>query len=561
MCAAVFCIACALGLVLTHLIRKPARLWRLKFRGKYWSRNPVVPLIDWSIDWLIDWLIDWFTLEIAFGRLSDWLIDFTWVVAFSWLIVRSIDWLMAVCLQEEVERQRREWELSRLELAKSERIKSEEDASDPFLVSRSLLDPKVGTSAQSECTPLRQRSARRTAAGLSASPSPLVLFQTPPLSAAAPRHSRPASEQSPASSTRSRSTPAPAMLSSPMMMESTRKAVARLSSHHGKRRQEEDPSFKVPLPPSSSPSKSKTQSPAVVNGRRNGGGGTASSSKAVVTPSKLVKPGLVAGPCTPPNTRSARGMHTRSRGAVTPTTNGRDKWRDDSAFSPFPLIMMKNCAHLIDWLIGWLIDQVWPREISSSSDWVFFAIWFCCCLLLSCIMWRILLQCAFFLIIFLSPSLFSLELIMGKVLVVRGVMEKKWHDFLSLAPKWRVIVCVWVGLVLNFSWISPRHFGATWQRRRRSWCVFMISEVGPLLVVTDRLLPKSGGVCMCVFSVFSPPPHPSRFCKNTTRSSSFAKFNVREREEKREAPTHNRVPWPVWGENSRCVASSIRLLL
>jgi hypothetical protein len=187
-------------------------------------------------------------------------------------------WTRGFFLQEEVERRKKEWELSRLETAKAEKAKAEEEASDPFLVSRSLMDPKVRAHSD---TGLRPRSARRFAAG--------SLLWTPP-NVVAPQHSQSSEQKSDSRPIRTSATAVrltvkattPAVLSP--QMEATKSQRMRPVTTGGKKKRVEDPDFKMPLP---------VKPRSVQNGKSPLG-----KSPSVITtpragPSKLIKP--VAG--------------------------------------------------------------------------------------------------------------------------------------------------------------------------------------------------------------------------------------------------------------------------
>ncbi|OQV25233.1 Helicase ssl-1 [Hypsibius exemplaris] len=264
--------------------------------------------------------------------------------------------------REEVERRKREWELSRLELAQTERANAAVEASEPFNVSRSLMDPKVRTES-AYVTPLRQRSARRSASATAAvTPSPLLL-RTPP-NTVAPQSTR-SEQQSPVTGPSSKPHPvSPMVLTTPspsisgrvkkvkfapvVLNPQTDASTTTQQQKNGaaavkkKAKKADDPDFKVPLPP--------VKSPRLVNGGGKSSpspnksvtapGGGRSSGKMQVSPlpGKLMKPqsavvsavvsDATAAAMTSSPAPAGPRMQTRSRGTLgsnSSATNGREK--------------------------------------------------------------------------------------------------------------------------------------------------------------------------------------------------------------------------------------------
>ncbi|GAV04070.1 hypothetical protein RvY_14407-2 [Ramazzottius varieornatus] len=144
--------------------------------------------------------------------------------------------------REEVERKKKEWELNRLEIAKAEKIRAAEEVCEPYVVTKTLMDPKV------DKRNLRPSSSRRKAA-VSPSPAavaPQLLPQTPqsePQTSSRGRSRR--------VSTGSQSTPNSSQ-SLPSTSGGKEKAIP-------KKKKDDDPEFKLPLPVTPRMSNGKTR--------------------------------------------------------------------------------------------------------------------------------------------------------------------------------------------------------------------------------------------------------------------------------------------------------------
>lgn len=130
-----------------------------------------------------------------------------------------------------MERKKKEWELNRLEIAKAEKIRAAEEVSEPYVVTRTLMDPKVDTRN------LRPSSSRRKAA-VSASPAAVAPQLLPQAPQSEPQTS--SRGRSRRVSTGSQSTP-----NSPSLPSTSGGKKEKATA---KKKKDDDPEFKLPLP-------------------------------------------------------------------------------------------------------------------------------------------------------------------------------------------------------------------------------------------------------------------------------------------------------------------------